>query len=144
MTAFTCIGTALNVYRCFKAVKLHRMRGVRFDDSFMFFMLRESLLTVPCWEKSISRFRQVCCISGELRAYSGGRFYWFVWYQWGLFADLHVRSFTLCAYFVYPSKVLIELHIHLGAAGKKKKMSWILSFNWLIVRAASWTDFSMH
>jgi len=45
MSAFTCIGTALNVYRCFKAMKkLHWRHGVLFGDSFISFMLRESLI----------------------------------------------------------------------------------------------------
>jgi len=44
MSTFACVGTALNVHRCVKAVLLQRRRGVRFDDSFMYFMLTESLI----------------------------------------------------------------------------------------------------
>ncbi|KAJ8585026.1 hypothetical protein M405DRAFT_875443 [Rhizopogon salebrosus TDB-379] len=44
MSVFACVGTALNVHRCIKAVQLQRGRGIRFDDSFMYFMLTESLI----------------------------------------------------------------------------------------------------
>ncbi|OAX42770.1 hypothetical protein K503DRAFT_766477 [Rhizopogon vinicolor AM-OR11-026] len=42
--AFECIGTALNVQRCLKAMKVQRRHGSRFDDSIMYFMLREGLI----------------------------------------------------------------------------------------------------
>ena len=71
MASFEFIGTVLNVHRCFKAVQQQRRCGRRLDDSFMAFMLRESVSMAICLEQSSSRYCnfQVSYISGEPRAF---------------------------------------------------------------------------